>query len=64
MNRLEKLRQDLWETMHLTPLYPNDLLENAKDPDYLNISFSKMNIGLMAELYFKDASNCQSRVCF
>ncbi|MFL0475422.1 hypothetical protein ACH0CI_25880 [Priestia sp. 179-F W1.4 NHS] len=54
MDNLEKLRKELWETTYLTPLRPNDLLENTKDPDYLNISFSREAESLKGELFFKD----------
>ncbi|MED4904078.1 hypothetical protein [Parageobacillus thermoglucosidasius] len=51
---LNKLRTQLWEAMYLNPVWPHELLENAKDPEYKNISFKPLDAGLEVELLFMD----------
>jgi hypothetical protein len=51
---LEKLRQKLWETIYLNPVWPHELIENTKDPDYLSVNYKTGNIGIEVELIFKD----------
>ncbi|KZD41630.1 MULTISPECIES: hypothetical protein [Bacillus cereus group] len=51
---INQLREKLWKTIYLNPLYPNDLLENAKDPDYHGVNFSAYKGGTKVDLVFQD----------
>ncbi|HFU7053758.1 TPA: hypothetical protein ACGN81_000641 [Bacillus cereus] len=51
---INQLREQLWKAIYLNPLYPSDLLENAKDPDYHGINFSAYKGGTKVELVFQD----------
>lgn len=51
---LNQLRKQLWEAMYLNPVWPYELLENAKDPEYQSISFKPLDNGFEVELLFTD----------
>lgn len=51
---VDALRKNLWESLYLNPLWPSDLIENAMDPDYTQVKFSKWEHGTKAELVFVD----------
>lgn len=51
---LDELRKELWETMYLNPVWPDELLETAKEPGYQSIEFKSVNKGLEVELTFID----------
>jgi hypothetical protein len=51
---IEKLRNDLWEAMYLNPVWPHELLENAKDPSYNSVNFKPCDSGTEVELLFTD----------
>ncbi|MGG3012244.1 hypothetical protein ABEO98_22520 [Brevibacillus parabrevis] len=51
---VDALRKKLWEAMYLNPLWPSELIENAMDPDYSQVKFSKWENGTKAELVFID----------
>jgi hypothetical protein len=51
---VDALRKKLWESVYLNPLWPSELIENAMDPDYKQVSFSKWENGTKAELVFVD----------
>ncbi|MFB6585335.1 hypothetical protein ACFCVQ_06655 [Bacillus thuringiensis] len=51
---INQLREQLWKTIYLNPLYPNDLLDNVKDPDYHGVNFSSHKGGTKVDLVFQD----------
>jgi hypothetical protein len=51
---LEILRRKLWETIYLNPVYPHELLENTKDPDYLSVNFKPAINGVNVFITFID----------
>ncbi|MGZ9782499.1 hypothetical protein [Bacillus pseudomycoides] len=51
---LQQLREKLWQAIYLNPVWPNDLLDNAKDPHYHGVNFSTSNEGTKVDLVFED----------
>lgn len=51
---INQLRNQLWKAIYLNPVFPKDLLENAKDPDYVGVNFSYNENGTKVDLTFKD----------
>lgn len=59
---LKKLREELWEAKYLNPVWPSDLLENSRDPNYKSINFKPTETGLEVTLLFKDNGELISAV--
>lgn len=47
-------RQQLWEALYTNPVYPAELLENLRDPEYTNVSYIRIDAGCVVDLSFYD----------
>ncbi len=54
MSKVSDLKISLHEAIFKNTLWPNDLLHNLSDPDYLSINFNSYLDGICAEVIFMD----------
>ncbi|OMD87838.1 MULTISPECIES: hypothetical protein [Paenibacillus] len=48
------ITNELYDLIYKNSVWPQDLLENLKDPDYLSVKFDSYLQGTMAEVVFLD----------
>jgi hypothetical protein len=50
----EELRKALFEAVHLNPIWPDELIANAKLPNYEYVHYTNHENGLIVEMKFED----------
>ncbi|MEC1782109.1 hypothetical protein [Schinkia azotoformans] len=50
----EDLRKALFEAVHLNPIWPDELIANAKLPNYEYVHYTNHGDGLIVEMKFED----------
>lgn len=51
---MDNLKKALFEAVHLNPIWPEELLANAKLPNYEYVHYTKHEDGLIVEMKFED----------
>ncbi|SET61891.1 hypothetical protein [Paenibacillus sp. NFR01] len=51
---MKNITNELYDLVYKNSVWPQDLLDNLKDPDYLSVKFDAYLKGTMAEVIFMD----------